>query len=798
MKNRLIFIFAWCIIVCNVYAQHSLSGNVKDRASGTPIEFVTITLLGGDSTVVTGTMTDSSGGFRLENIQTGKYLIRMSFIGYETEYRKATVPTQGNLGEILLSESANRLGEVVVTAKQPFVVQQIDRYVVNVGHILTAGRNALDVLRNTPGVLVTPDGSISVMGNSVEIWIDGRPSRLSSEALKALLNSMQGETIDKIEVITNPSARYDASGGNIINIKTKKGLKYGVNGSLNANYRQGHNDMENTGIALNFRETRINLFGNYSFERNSPWIRIHQINKTKTSDELVAFDQYTDGNTAKAYGNHNYRVGADFFLNEKHTIGILFNGYTQGRGEERLNGNTTITPIFDGVASSTSEGIVKEKMHSGLANANYQGNFGKRQLNINLDYAGFDMKPFQYSRNEYFDTQESIIGQPEELRHTNPQTIKLWSATVDYTTSLWKESQIEIGGKLSGSQTDNDLRYETVKNGKWEIDTDQTNRFVYTENINAAYISLAQSFGKWAFQAGLRGEYTGVKGEQRTLGTSEESSYFGLFPTFFARYQPSEKHTWGLSYGRRIRRPSYTLLNPFEVKIDAYSYAAGNPDLLPSYTHNIQLSYMYNTFMLRLTYNRTTGQIAMTPVIDAATGRHGLIPMNFSKRQNITLSPNYRLSATKFWTINLWGEAAYVMNRSPEASGEFNNDGFLFVGSMGNQFVITPTLVAEVNGFFFSGQRLGYFKHDPTGNVSVGIQKTLLKNKLAIAISANDLFYTSISKSVAQYEKADYQVKESGDSRWINISVRYNFGSDKVKPSRNRSTGIEDETSRVK
>lgn len=240
------------------FAQNQITGKVKESSSDKIIPYATVVLIGSDSTVVAGSISNEQGQFILKNINTGTYILNVSFVGYDKYKLRLDVKQQSvDVGTVELAESVNKLEQVVVTGNRPFVSQQNDRYVVNVGsHIQTGGRNALEVLTNTPGVLVDPNGKISVMGSSVDVYIDGRPSRLSGDELKAMLTSTQGETIDRIEVITNPSSRYDATGGSIINIRTKRGAQDGLNGSVNLGFRQGRKDRENGGVSLNYRTRR--------------------------------------------------------------------------------------------------------------------------------------------------------------------------------------------------------------------------------------------------------------------------------------------------------------------------------------------------------------------------------------------------------------------------------------------------------------------------------------------------------------------------------------------------------------
>ncbi|MDR1675639.1 MAG: TonB-dependent receptor [Tannerella sp.] len=787
-------------------AQHLLTGTVKDRADSSPVAYATIALMtAADSSIVTGVATDETGVFKMENVKPGDYLVRISFVGYETVYRNAGVPQQSDLGEILLAESANKLNEVVVTATRPLIERRVDRYIVNVGsHILTAGRNALEVLSLTPGLLVSSNGRITSAGNAVEIWIDGRPSNLSGEQLKSLLTSTQGETIDRIEVITNPSSRYDAAGiGGIVNIRTKKGLQYGLNGSTNAGYKQSRVDVENAGLQLNYRSNAVNLFGNYGIIRQNGYNSIKQINVVETPEEgSVTFDQYTYSKYQKSPVNHQFRVGADFFLSSKSTLGVLLNDYENGREERYLNGDTYITPPAEGVSHTTVHSLSFGSGSGRQANVNFRQTFSKpeQQLNIDLDIARFASDPSQEIANTYDGPGvEQAKEAVEQLRHANPQIINIRSGKVDYSQPLWGNGRLEAGVKSSSSKTDNDLLYEKYIDDRWETDRNQTNHFIYTEQIHAIYLNLGKSWGKWSVQAGLRGEYTNSQGKQRTTGAVSDSSYFNIFPTLFVNYAPDD-YTLSFSYSRRLSRPSYGQLNPFEIKLDAYSYTAGNPDLTPNYRHLFEWSYINkHNLMVSLSYNYSTDLIVQTPVADDRGDqiRYGWIPTNFGTRINFGGMANYRFSPVKRWTVNSMVQAAYVINRSGDAAEEFTNDGLLAFVFLNNTFNLGRGFSAELNGFYGS-QRTGYVKTDPYATLSTGLRKSLLKNKLMISLNVNDVFYTAPSWVSSKYRNVNLRIFEDNDSRSASLSLRYSFGSDKVKASRRRTSGIEEEAGRAK
>ena len=800
--NKLFILLAFAGVSMSILAQYKISGEVKDAKDNDFIPYATIALMRSDSTVITGTATDNDGKFVINNVVAGEYLLQISYIGYEKVVRTLNVPAQSDVGEIILSESENSLAEVVVTASRPLLINKIDRYIVNVsGNIQSAGRNSLEILRNTPGLLVDQQGNISVMGKNVAVWIDGRPSHMSGEQLQSFLNAMQGGEIDRIEVITNPSSRYDAEGvGGIIDIRTKKGLELGMNGTLTAGFQQGHKDKENASLDLNWRREKFNLSGAYSVLYGNNWEKISQINVMQTPTGAYTFDQHSLFESNKRPVNHQIRTGLDYNINSKNMLGVIVKGYYRGDSQSLLKGTTHISPVYEGVKYSESD-----NRHSGpnsgiQLNMNYQSTFDKprQRLTFDADYARFTNLDRQETTNRYYDQDNTQVGAPEQLRHKDPKNIDVYSVKTDYRQPLWEDAEMESGVKISQSKIDADMKFDRLVNDKWQVDADRTNRFVYSEQIDAIYLNLSQDVGNISLQAGIRGEYTRSQGDQKTKGLRNDTTYFNLFPSFYADWELSEMHNLGLSYSRRLSRPNFEHLNTFEVALDAYSFYVGNPSLTPSYTHNIELSYMYGqNLMAQIGYSNTTDLIIRTPIEEAATHRYGTTYSNFGRSQELQAMVYYNRSIAKFWKANLTVVGMYLNNTSDEVSGEFVNKGGSLIAQLNNNFTITPTLSADISGMYISGIRQGYFTVQSQGYLTIGLRQSLLQNKMTLSLNIEDILHTSVDKLRAQYENINYSLNYRRDSRYAKLTLRYNFGSKTVKAARNKTTGIENEASRA-
>jgi hypothetical protein len=647
------------------------------------------------------------------------------------------------------------------------------------------------------------EDDISVMGVSVQVWLDGRPSRMDGNQLKSFLASMQGSEIDRIEVITNPSSRYQAEGlGGIIDIRTKKGLNYGLNGSITAGYRQGRTDRENLGINMNWRREKVNLFGTYTAYRTTNWEKIVQTNIMKTPTDTVTFAQETITKTTEGNLSNQYRVGLDYFPNSKSILGFIISGHFGSPGNTHSVGINNISPIFDSISQSKLDNYRSNKNNGIQTNINYQTMFSKprQQLNIDIDYAGFNYNPIQDITNKYFAEVDAITpSKTEYLNSANDIKFDVYSEKIDYMQNLLKDARMENGIQFVYSIADNNLVYKRNN----ILDINITNHFMYYEMVNAVYTNISQQLGKFSIQVGLRGEHTYSRGNQLMTPTNvSDTTYFDIFPTFFANYRLSQVHNFGISYSRRLSRPNYIYLNPFEIILDAYSFTRGNPTLKPAYTHNIHFSYMFGqTLMTRLAYSNTKDMIMRIPIEERNNNsyRYGTTYDNFGKSQNIAILANYRKTMFKYWNMNLTTQCAYIVNSSKSltSSNEFVNKGISIIAQINNNFPITTRTAIEANAQYVSVMRRTYFDIKPQGNFTVSVRQMLLNNRMALSLTMNDIFYTSKDRMTAKYDDLDYSLNYFRDSRNVNLTIRYNFGSNTVRTSRNKATGIEDELSRA-
>ncbi|MDZ7898973.1 MAG: TonB-dependent receptor [Arcicella sp.] len=823
--KTLLFLFASLLFVSNfeTHAQGKISGQITDDKNKI-VEFASVTLLKAkDSTLVKGALSDQNGTFEFEKIPLGNYLVNISQMGYKKFYTPQFSVDSDNpnvkLPNLVLQEDSKQLSEVQVVAKKPFIEQQLDKTVVNVENsIVSAGSTALEVLEKAPGITVDKDGNISLKGKqNVLVMMDGKPTYMSAGDLANLLRNMQSSSLDKIEIMTNPPAKYDAAGNaGVINIKTKKNQNMGLNGSATVGLGYGFFrslPKQNGSLNLNYRQGKLNLFGNFS-GNNRKNFQINDIKRRFVENEkiLSGFDQIADSD--KQNSSFSYKVGADYFIDSKNTIGVLLNGMN-GKMNELLD-NQAIIKNSLGVMDSTSitKGDIRNTWGNYSTNINFKhviDSTGK-EWTIDADYARYDSRNNMEYRTSKFDL-SNIIRQTRNEDGMTVSKIDIYAIKADLTLPINKTSKFEAGLKSSYVNSNNDMRFDFLTGDPQTrtIDPTRSRDFLYKENINAGYLNYSTAIKKLSIQLGLRVENTIGKG---TLLGKEllDRNYTNAFPSVFLRQKLSEKHQIGMSYSRRIDRPSYEDLNPFLYFLDPYTFGQGNELLLPQFTDAVELSH---TFMDAITttvnYSRTNG--IMTDILQ----QNNALKLTFVTKYNIGYVDNFGIAfsvpvpITKWWFSNTYFNlynnryVGDIPKTTTDANGNSNTiyqpldaRATTYMLNMTHQFTLPKKFSLELSGYyqspFIEGQLIG----KPMGQVSFGIQKKVLKDKATIKMNVNDIFWTNQFRGSFMFNDIDVQIVNKWESRTARMTFTYRFGNNKVASARQRQTGLEDEKGRVK
>lgn len=796
------FIFSSIILISmGLSAQENnakVSGLIVDGSQKT-LASATITLLKAkDSAVVKFTAADKNGAYSFD-APPGKYLVSVTAVGHSKGYSEVFEISQAGaevkLRTIELVPQTKSLANVTITAKKPLIEQKIDRTVVNVeASVTNVGASAMEVLEKSPGVTVDKDGNISLKGKEgVLVLVDGRPTQLSGTDLANLLRNMHASTLDQIEIMTNPPARFDAAGNaGVINIKTKKNKMAGYNGTANLGYSKGKYARFNEGLTFNYKEGKVNLFGNISHNYNKSENRLNirrKIFDTTNGALQNHFDMHAIMQNER--NNYNGRIGLDFSPSKRTTLGFVLNGASSPGSF--VNENFTL--ISDAGKMPESQTKASAAYDQTWKNFSTNLNFRRaldttgKELTADLDYISYLSGNDQLLVNGYYNASGSKIGNPDSLVASLPQDIKIYSGRIDYYQPLKKGAKFEAGLKSSIVRTDNNAVYDSLQNGVFVHDAGRSNHFKYEENINAAYVNLSGSIcKKLSAQLGLRLENTNANGIQVIKNQKVKQNYTQLFPTAFLQYKIDDKNNIGVNYGRRIRRPNYESLNPFIRFLDRYTYQQGNPDLKPQFSNNIELSHSYKN-IITTTINYTQTNDIIQQVIEQK-GKDG-----YAKQQNIAemkqfgISVNANHPVTKWWTSSLYGYLFHnnfkgEINRSPI---ELGTTSFIINGSQ--QFKFAKTWTAEISGMYRTSGVEGVLVMKPMGMMSAGISKTVFANKGTIRAGLRDIFLSQKMTASSQYKNVDMTFTEIRDSRVFNLGFSYRFSKGKVSQTKKRTNG---------
>lgn len=784
----------------------NLTGSVIDEQKK-PLDYVSIALLKAqDSTLVKGSFTGAEGKFAFEHLPAGNYLIAFNMVGYSKVIKGPFSIDKShqtyNSADVQLISTTKQLNSVNIVGRKPLVERQIDKTILNIENsILATGNTALEILKKAPGVSVDKDGNVSLYGKKgVSMMIDGKLTYLSSEETVNLLNATEGNAISSIELVTNPSSKYDAAGNSgIINIKLKKNRNYGTNGTVTAGAGYGRYYKANSGLTVNHREKKLNVFGDFNYARNKNFADQGLLRTNGAGASRIFFDQ--TGGYVGIRNNTNYKTGADYFINDRNTVGVAVNGYISKAGQVTDN----ITRI--GVSPSQTDSIVKavnptDYTYKNTAyNLNYKGVLDTmgQELNIDADFSRYHREKLDAYNNTLQDANGLPTRPTSTFRNFTPSIVKIWTAKADYTYPFNKKMKVDLGLKTSFVNTDNNSIVENLVANQWQYDQNQSNHFLYDENINAAYASFHREFKSTTVQLGLRAEQTNSKGNSLSSQSVVNRHYLNLFPSLFINQVLSKDNEIGFSYSRRIDRPNYSTLNPFIHYIDAYTYVEGNPFLKPQYTNAFELSWSYKkTLNATLAYSSTTDVITFVTTGDTVRKTLHATTVNLAALKTYTLDISAPLSITKWWNLNNNLTVFYNKYTTPDLLGSpFESGKLAFNLNSTQTFTINSTLTAELSGYYHSRNIDGASATSQEYSVNMGLGKTLMDKQLDIKLAANDVFNLLKYVTTSTIPGQNYTYRAKYESQIFRLTAAYHFGSNAIKGARKRTRGSEDEQKRI-
>lgn len=817
MKKIASLLLVYLAIVTGSFAQTNtgkITGVITDN-TGKAVQSASVSLVKTkDSSLVKLAITGKDGAYEFENIKEGDYLLAITSVGFE---KKFSNPFSVSIAAVIkmessqLNEAAKGIEGVTVTAKRPFIETKIDKTVVNVDASPTsAGATALEVLEKSPGITVSNDGAISLRGKAgVIVMMDGKQTFLSATDLANLLKNMPASAIDQIEIMTNPSAKYDASGNSgVINIKTKKGRTAGFNGSIMAGITTSYYEANGTfyvipksqnSINFNYRKNKINFFGNYNPNFFSGRSQL-QFTRTKLNQAKDILG-YNDVETQFKFGNNNHtlKLGLDFFADKKNTFGVVVSGFTFSGHPTPKTVTTTADENYQVLSRMVSQTDNKIRFKNLTSNFNYRHVFDStgRELTADFDYITYSNTSNMQLVTDFYQGNGMPVGDQLKLRGYLPASINIYSVKSDYVHPFKKGGRLEAGFKSSFVENDNLVDYKRWNGSDW-VNDGRSNHFVYDENINAVYLNANKQVKKWSFQAGLRLENTIAKGYQYNNDSTFKRNFTNLFPSTFISYELNKSNTVTVSYSRRITRPNYQDLNPFIYFLDSLSFRKGNPFLLPQFTHNVELSHSFKSKLITtLNYNSTNRVISQILKPDGdivyATSE------NVARFRNIGISITAPVPVTKWWNLNLFTN---IFNNHYEGTYEnrpLDISYTSFMVNMTQTFTLKQGFTLEMTGFYRARGVDQLTISEPMYMVSFGGQKQVLKGKGTVRLNLRDPFWLQRFKGRTQYDIVDNRIQNRWDNRQVTATFTYRFGKNGQQnpPPRRRNSASQDEQNRV-
>lgn len=781
-----------------LFSQQNIKGtlvNAKDSES--PVAFALIVLTAENNKIIS-TYSDDKGKFEFQKIIVGKITLKASCIGFQTFSKDLIVAAETVFPMVLSIQPDEKvLSEVAVVAQKKLFEQKVDRLVVNIeGTTLHKGNSIWETLGKMPGVRMGLNDEISVAGKSVLILINDKAKQLSPEQIAEILKGMSSDELSKIEIIHNPPAKYDAQGGAIINLISKKNTSQGWNAQVRLGYTQATYPKYFITNNLSWRSKKMNITAAYSYKDRKDFLIGEGL--VEFPDNLWKANKRTISNSQV----HTIRTGLDYSLSQKHTIGTAIDiFYREGQLSGISNVNAQTKNNTDSIMITNYNGVSGQK-HV-LYNLYYKANLDTLGQLLTID---FDWSPFQDKRergviNNTFLSNGSLSNFMFDTKQVPQQQINIASAKVDYhlPKAIFK-SDFDAGIKYNRINVDNNLDFYRNINKSYKRDMTLSNLYLYQENVIAAYINLNGNLKSWGYQVGFRGENTSITTKSDNNQTPLNTQYFRIFPSIYLNKMIDENNQINLYWGRRIVRPEFWRLNAFRSYNSPFDYTEGNPLLQPEYPQSVELKYTYQQrATLSIFTNYTNNFINNFRFQDNKAYVFINTYKNLGKSIEYGCNLNYDFQINNNIQSSIFTQLAYKEDKVKTDGIDAKNTALNIYISSYSSFVISKdkTWKGDINLWYGSASVQGINQLGRNGEVSLGIKKSLLKNKAMLGVNFTDILYTNVNRTKINYNDQKSTFLDKTDSRSFTITFAYRFGNIKMKEIKQRKTSSEDTNSRL-
>ncbi|MBS9524397.1 outer membrane beta-barrel protein [Litoribacter alkaliphilus] len=800
------FVFLFLLGSSHVVAKENsqLTGQVKD-SQGEVLPFANVALLEASSVkLVTGAVSDEDGRFSISTSQSGKFILKVSSIGFETFFTEPFEINGGDkieFGTIQVEEEMSSLGEVEVRAARPEVTIEADKTTINIeGTVMAEGNTALDVVGRSPGVFVDQEGNINLNGRpGVTVMINDRQTYMSAQDLANFLRAMPAENIKSIEVINNPSSRFDAEGAaGVINIKLKKNNLDGVFGNVQAGNQYNGMYAPFGGATINVKKGKWTTNTSFNYSEYNILNELEINRNFPLEDGVSNFFQDTDMTMKRQ--NYFFNGGADYEISKNHSVGVNIQA-SENRGGETSESLTEITNPGAPMSFIGSQNDNRSDNQRLFANLHYVGQLDSvgTKLTSDIDYTKMNASSEGILSNRYWTGEDESLFNRDRIQTLNDMEYHILTAKVDFIKPIGeKGNMFETGLKGSWVRSDNDLRLSRSVEEEPFMPDPNSNQFLYKEQVLAGYASYKGGISpKINYQAGLRGEYSDIEGNSLTMGQINTQRYFSLFPSLFVQHKVSDDYQINYNVNRRITRPNYRLLNPFVFYIDPLTTEQGNPHLRPQFSNNFEMNHVIKrAYQVSLSYSETHDVFQQIFMQDEATRTTTTYTANFDKSRNFNFRGIIPVDITPWWNTSNMVQVSHNAWTSMIGDAMLDVSQFSYMGRTQHNIMLPKGFKLELVGMYLGPQLYGQARIDGFGWVDAGISKSVMKDKMSITLNGSDIFRTQIIRADVQFDQMDTQFQQYRSNQSVRLTLRYKFAQGESFRVSNRS-GSKEERDRL-
>lgn len=778
----------------------TLTGTISTTKTNAPIPYTTIAVFDVSTDKLLGYAYSTENGTYTLTFKNATFYMKVESLGYVAyKSENITVIATTKTMNVSLEEDISELDTVVILQKKRLIKMTGDKMIVDVDRSgLGTGNDGLETLSKLPGMRLDKDENIIFRGDgNLQILINGKPSLLSGDALTQFLKTLSGDNIKAVEIIANPSAKYDASGtGGILNIRLKKAVYQGFTGNVYGSVGYAEFIKNSYGFNLYNQSEKWNLNAGMYYGYFESVNHRNVVQTISEPDLETTLDQLNDWFPIST--SLTSKLGVSYAVSKNATLGtsLNFNIYnsneeTKGRTNEFYNGNYERFTVLNTTMDGTNKRLTGNLYYS------YASDSLDTKFDVQVNYANYNNTQDQVTSNEYFTVSDNQQYRTSEIiRNDNPTKYNILSTRIDFEKELSNGFKLETGMKYSYvSNNYTNLLFERDATSDFQLDTNRSNELLYKESIGALYGIMNYNRENWSFQAGLRAEYIDYDATSKTSNTTNADDYVSLFPSFSINHN-LDYNQFKFSYSRRIQRPRYLSLNPFFEYIDTYNIQIGNPNLRPQFTHAFDFTWVRKQKTSASIYAKfTKDQMDQVIDYDESTQITSLYQANIATSEDVGITLNTSVSPYTFWDIDFSGDFSFNHIRSEIPNFSYDETGTNWFSSINQTFTLKNDWTLYWDSFYTGRGQFGNTLSKPSYDMSFRVKKYFFDQKLRLLVKADNVFKTNRWRSVTQQDNVTTNWTNRWETRKFTLSVTYNFGSGKKK--RVKAIDLNDEQRRL-